>query len=180
MQDRHWWQRTGAAIGLVLVVGTIAVGAGQPVYGNDNSGKAQSFATDLKQEQRDLAQLKADSHRLTTEMEKTMAAAAPTSGVVPAGADEVSAATAALFNSYAQEYQALSQQAAAFHREFVQALAKDGSQLTPAQAAAATPYAAWLATSATQAEQAAAQASAAARQFEQPQTGPGGQAGSGG
>ena len=41
------------------------------------------------------------------------AAAAPTTGVVPAAADEVSALTAAQFAAHAQLYQAVSQQAAA-------------------------------------------------------------------
>ncbi|REQ17293.1 PE family protein, partial [Mycobacterium tuberculosis] len=41
------------------------------------------------------------------------AAAAPTTAVLAAGADEVSAAIAALFSGHAQAYQALSAQAAA-------------------------------------------------------------------
>ena len=43
------------------------------------------------------------------------AAAAPTTGVVPAAADEVSALTAAQFAAHAQMYQAVSAQAAAIH-----------------------------------------------------------------
>ena len=43
------------------------------------------------------------------------AAAAPTTSLLAAGADEVSAAVAALFGGHAQSYQALSAQAAAFH-----------------------------------------------------------------
>ena len=50
------------------------------------------------------------------------AAALPTSGLVAAGADEVSTAVAALFNSHAQAYQTLSAQAATFHRQFVDLL----------------------------------------------------------
>ena len=50
------------------------------------------------------------------------AAAAPTSALIAAAEDEVSAAIASLFSSHAQQYQALSAQAAAFHAEFVQAL----------------------------------------------------------
>ena len=50
------------------------------------------------------------------------AAAAPTTAVIAAGADEVSAAIAALFGSHARWYQQLSTQAAAFHAQFVQAL----------------------------------------------------------
>jgi len=55
--------------------------------------------------------------------------AAPTTGVVPAAADEVSAATAALFAAHAQEYQAISAQAAAFHNQFVQALQAGASSV---------------------------------------------------
>ena len=44
----------------------------------------------------------------------------PTSAVLPAGADEVSALIAALFGSHAKAYQALSAQAASFHQQFVQ------------------------------------------------------------
>ena len=43
------------------------------------------------------------------------AAAAPTTGVVPAAADEVSALTAAQFAAHAQMYQAISAQATAIH-----------------------------------------------------------------
>ena len=54
------------------------------------------------------------------------AAAAPTTGVVPAAADEVSALTAAQFAAHAQMYQAVSAQAAAIHEQFVNTL---GDQL---------------------------------------------------
>ena len=50
------------------------------------------------------------------------AAAAPTTGLVAAGADEVSAAVAALFSEHGQAFQALSAQASTFHTQFVQAL----------------------------------------------------------
>ena len=50
------------------------------------------------------------------------AAAAPTTGVVPAAADEVSALTAAQFAAHAQMYQAVSAQAAAIHETFVSTL----------------------------------------------------------
>lgn len=50
------------------------------------------------------------------------AAEAPTTGLLAAGADEVSAAIASLFSGNAQAYQALSAQAAAFHQQFVRAL----------------------------------------------------------
>ncbi|MDT7721390.1 MAG: hypothetical protein QOE94_2401 [Mycobacterium sp.] len=47
------------------------------------------------------------------------AAAGPTTGVVPAAADEVSALAAAQFAAHAQMYQAVSAQAAAIHEMFV-------------------------------------------------------------
>ena len=53
---------------------------------------------------------------------QSLAAAAPTTGVVPAAADEVSALTAAQFAAHAQMYQAVSAQAAAIHEQFVSTL----------------------------------------------------------
>ena len=50
------------------------------------------------------------------------AAALPTTGVVAAAADEVSTQIAAMFGTYAQEYQAAGAQAVAFHNEFVSVL----------------------------------------------------------
>jgi hypothetical protein len=50
------------------------------------------------------------------------AAAAATIGVLPAGADEVSATISGLFAAHGQAYRALSTQAALFHRQFVQML----------------------------------------------------------
>jgi PE family protein len=50
------------------------------------------------------------------------AAAAPTTGVVPAAADEVSALTATQFAAHAQVYQVVSAQAAAIHQMFVSTL----------------------------------------------------------
>jgi hypothetical protein len=50
------------------------------------------------------------------------AAAAPTTGVVPAAADEVSALTASQFATHAAMYQAVSAQAAAIHDLFVAAM----------------------------------------------------------
>ena len=47
------------------------------------------------------------------------AAALPTTGVVAAAGDQVSAAVAAVFGSHAQGYQALSAQMSTFHEEFV-------------------------------------------------------------
>ena len=47
------------------------------------------------------------------------AAVVPTTGVLAAAGDEVSAAIASLFSSHAQQFQALSAEAAAFHAQFV-------------------------------------------------------------
>jgi PE-PPE domain/PE family len=66
------------------------------------------------------------------------AAAASTTGLLAAGADEVSAAIAALFGAYGQAHQALSAQAAAFHQEFVQALTAGAGSYAGADAAAAS------------------------------------------
>lgn len=50
------------------------------------------------------------------------AAAAPTTGVVPAAADEVSTLTAWQFAAHAELYQAVSARAAAIHQMFVSTL----------------------------------------------------------
>ena len=50
------------------------------------------------------------------------AAAAPTTGVVPAAADQVSILTAAQFAAHAQLYQQVSSEAMAIHEMFVNAL----------------------------------------------------------
>ena len=67
------------------------------------------------------------------------AAAAPTTGVLAAGADEVSAAVASLFASHGQAFQQLGAQAAAFHAQFVQALSGAGGAYAAAEAANASP-----------------------------------------
>lgn len=63
------------------------------------------------------------------------AAAGPTSSLLAAAGDEISAATAALFNAYAQEYQAVVKQASVFHGQFTQALAAASSAYAQAEAA---------------------------------------------
>jgi hypothetical protein len=63
------------------------------------------------------------------------AAAAPTSGVLAAASDEVSAAIANIFGAYGQEYQAVIKQAATFQSEFTQALAAAGNAYAQAEAA---------------------------------------------
>ena len=65
------------------------------------------------------------------------AAAAPTTQLLAAGADEISAAIAALFGRHALGYQALSAQAATFHTQFVRALT--ASAATYANAEAGSP-----------------------------------------
>lgn len=62
-------------------------------------------------------------------------AAIPTSGVVPAAADEVSALTAAQFAAHAQLYQAVSIQAAAIHEQFVTILAASAGSYAATEAA---------------------------------------------
>ncbi|EFD46188.1 PE family protein, partial [Mycobacterium tuberculosis] len=66
-------------------------------------------------------------------------AAAQTSAVQAAAADEVSAAIAALFSAHGRDFQALSARAAAFHHEFVQALAAGAGSYAVAEIAAASP-----------------------------------------
>lgn len=63
------------------------------------------------------------------------AAATPTTGVVPAAADEVSALTAAQFAAHAQMYQLVSAQAAAIHEMFVNALDTSAGSYAATEAA---------------------------------------------
>lgn len=63
------------------------------------------------------------------------AAATPTTGVVPAAADEVSALTAAQFAAQAQIYQAVSAQAAAIHEMFVNTLQMSSGSYAATEAA---------------------------------------------
>jgi hypothetical protein len=63
------------------------------------------------------------------------AVAAPTTGVVPAAADEVSALTAAQFATHAQMYQAVSAQAAAIHEMFVNTLGTSAGSYAATEAA---------------------------------------------
>jgi hypothetical protein len=62
-----------------------------------------------------------------------------TTGMLAAGADEVSAAVAALLSQEASEYQALGAQAAAFHAQFVQALMSAGGSYVAAESANLAP-----------------------------------------
>jgi PE family len=63
------------------------------------------------------------------------AVAAPTIGVVPAAADEVSALTAAQFAAHAQMYQAVSAQAVAIHEMFVNTLGISAGSYAATEAA---------------------------------------------
>lgn len=63
------------------------------------------------------------------------AAAGPTTGVVPAAADEVSALCAAQFAAHAQMYQAVSAQAAQIHELFVSTLATSGASYAATECA---------------------------------------------
>ncbi len=65
-----------------------------------------------------------------------VAAAGPTTSVVAAAQDEISAVTAQLFGTYGQEYQALLAQASAFHEKFVAALSAAGNAYAGAEVAA--------------------------------------------
>src|SRR6201998_2717828 len=63
------------------------------------------------------------------------AAAVPTTGILAAAEDEVSAAIAAAFSAHGQGFQALGAQAAAFHAQFVQALTAGAGSYVGAEAA---------------------------------------------
>ncbi|OHU97099.1 PE family protein [Mycobacterium talmoniae] len=63
------------------------------------------------------------------------AAAAPTTGLIPAAADEVSALTATQFAAHATLYQAVSAQAAAIHEMFVNTLGVSAGSYAATEAA---------------------------------------------
>jgi PE family len=63
------------------------------------------------------------------------ATACPTTALVPAAADEVSALTAAQFSAHAQVYQAVSAQAAAIHEMFVSTLSTSAGSYAATEAA---------------------------------------------
>ena len=66
---------------------------------------------------------------------QNVTAAVPTTGVLPAAADEVSALTAAQFATHAEMYQAISAQAAAIHDMFVNALGVSAGSYAATEAA---------------------------------------------
>ncbi|WP_156766433.1 PE family protein, partial [Mycobacterium sp. E2327] len=65
--------------------------------------------------------------------------AAATTELLPAGADDVSAAIAAVFGAHGRVYQTLGTQAAAFHRQFAQAVQAGAAAYAGAEAANANP-----------------------------------------
>jgi hypothetical protein len=71
----------------------------------------------------------------STMVAQNAAAAAPTTGVIPAAADEVSALTAAQFATHAQMYQVVSAQAAAIHEMFVSTLGASAGSYAATEAA---------------------------------------------
>jgi hypothetical protein len=81
-----------------------------------------------------------DLHNIGSSLSEANAAAVgQTSGVMAAGADEVSAVVAALFGAHAQAYQALSEHAALFHAQFVQLMATGAGTYARTEAANVTP-----------------------------------------
>lgn len=66
---------------------------------------------------------------------RTAAAAAPTTALSPAAADEVSALTATQFCAHAQLYQVVSAQASAIHQMFVATLAASAGSYAATEAA---------------------------------------------
>ncbi|WP_415823737.1 PE family protein, partial [Mycobacterium basiliense] len=72
--------------------------------------------------------------------EANAAALLPTTGVLAAGADEVSAAVAVLFAGHAQTYQALSAQVAGFHAQFVRAMTNATGAYSAAEAVNASAF----------------------------------------
>jgi hypothetical protein len=71
----------------------------------------------------------------TTMSAQNAAVAAPTTGVLPAAADEVSALTATQFAVHAQMYQAVSAQAEAIHQLFVSTLGTSATSYAATEAA---------------------------------------------
>jgi len=67
------------------------------------------------------------------------AAVGPTSSLMPAAADEISAAITSLFNGHALDFQAINSQVAAFQQRFVDLLSGGAAQYANAEAANANP-----------------------------------------
>jgi PE-PPE domain/PE family len=82
-----------------------------------------------------LAAAAQDVARIGSTISAANTAAASTTQVLPAAADEVSAAIARLVGTYAQDYQTVMAHAAAFHEQFVQALTAGAGSYVSAEAA---------------------------------------------
>lgn len=83
-----------------------------------------------------LASAADDLQKIGTEISAANAAAcAPTTGIVPAAADDVSALTATQFTANAHIYQAVAARAAAIHEQFVAELATSGTSYAATEAA---------------------------------------------
>jgi hypothetical protein len=88
----------------------------------------------------DLAATATDLANIGSTISPANAAAwAPTSRVLAAGADAVSAEVATLFGAHAQAYQVISAQVASFHRQFVQLMTGGATQYALTEAANASP-----------------------------------------
>lgn len=66
---------------------------------------------------------------------QSAAAASPTTGVIPAAGDEVSALTAMQFVAHAQMYQVISRRAAVVHERFVATLQRNAGSYAATDAA---------------------------------------------
>jgi len=92
-----------------------------------------------------LAAASADLTGIGEAIKGAAAAAAPsTTGIVAAAGDEVSAAIASLFGSYAQEFQTLTAQTTAFQAQFERALSAAAGAYAAAEAANVSPLRALL------------------------------------
>ena len=83
-----------------------------------------------------LAATAGDLHGIGSAMSaETAAAAAPTTAVAPAAADEVSAAVAGRFSTQGQLYQTMAAQAQAIHEQFVATLTASSAAYAATEAA---------------------------------------------
>ena len=85
----------------------------------------------------ELASAAKDIGNIGTMLEEANAfAALPTSSILPAAADEVSAVITSLFNNHSTSYQELAAQGTAFHQQFTQLLGGAGTAYTGTEQAA--------------------------------------------
>ena len=128
MRATHRIWHTGAAAGIALVLGAVALGSSAPASGQTRAARAtqsHDSAIVLAQDKREVQELKKDAQRLDASMQDALAQIEKqenTTQLTPAAADEVSVAVSGLFGQYAQEYQAITAQAAALHEQFVNTL----------------------------------------------------------